>query len=272
MSGGRSSSERDPRLVVSGRMGRNNLKGNRPSVCARIFRWGLLVAFVACFLPIPVRPITSPETGSENYPCKGNLCGCRTAQQCWTSCCCTTPEERLAWAIENNVTPPVYAVLSSDRSAEPSITSNQSSHHFNNGSDSTDKSSCPHCSNIPKSITLIESETYCGSVQTKSLVNSHTHDAKENEPNTASLAMCDSKDSSTSASKSRNKPPKIRFVRVIDTLKCHGLTFALDLINQCVIPELRAVTTSIELEESLIDTIRIPYPVYLAVSIPPPRI
>ncbi|MFN7290190.1 MAG: hypothetical protein ACK5YR_07710 [Pirellula sp.] len=84
--------------------------------------------------------------------------------------------------------------------------------------------------------------------------------------------MCDSKDSSTSASKSRNKPPKIRFVRVIDTLKCHGLTFALDLINQCVIPELRAVTTSIELEESLIDTIRIPYPVYLAVSIPPPRI
>lgn len=253
-------------------MGRNNLKGNRPSVCARIFRWGLLVAFVSCFLPIPVRPVNSPATGSENYPCKGNLCGCRTSQQCWTSCCCTTPEERLAWAIENNVTPPVYAVLSSNRSDEPSSASNDSSLHFNNGSHSSDKSDCTHCSNTPKSITLIESETYCGREQTKSLVDSNTRDAKESEPETAYLAMWDSKDSSTSASKSTNKPPKIRFVRVIDTLKCHGLTFTLDLINQCVIPELHAVTTSIELEESLIDTIRTPYPVYLAVSIPPPRI
>ena len=250
-------------------MGRNNLKGIRPG--ARIFRWGLLVAFVACFLPIPVRPVNSPETGSENYPCKGNLCGCRTAQQCWTSCCCTTPEERLAWAFENNVTPPVYAVLSSNRFDELSSTSNKSSLHSNNGLDSSNKSSCPHCSNTPKRIPLIESETYCGSVQAKSLVNSNINAAKENDPETACIAISDSKGSSTSASKSRSKPPKIRFVRVIDTLKCHGLTFTLDLINQCVIPELRAVTTSVELEESLIDTIRIPYPVYLAVSIPPPR-
>ncbi|MFN7876762.1 MAG: hypothetical protein ACK5PB_15685, partial [Pirellula sp.] len=118
--GGRSSNERDPRLVVSGRMGQNNLVGVGPSRKARIFRWGLLVAFVACFLPVPSMPEVAPESDGERYPCQGSLCGCRSAYQCWTSCCCTTPEERLAWAIDNNVTPPTFAVLSSPPLQEPS--------------------------------------------------------------------------------------------------------------------------------------------------------
>ncbi|MCU0719062.1 MAG: hypothetical protein MUC83_05115 [Pirellula sp.] len=222
-----------------------------------------------------MQPNTSVETGGENYPCKGNLCGCQTAQQCWTSCCCTTPEERLAWAIKNNVTPPVYAVLSSRQSSNPSdllSNSNSANNHSNRDLDASDKSSCPHCSDTSQRIKLIESDTYCGGERSKSHECSKPQPSSKNGSDKSKLATCESSSSIKNDPISRTQPPKIRFVRVIDTLKCHGLTFTLDLISQCVIPELHAVTISVEREESLIDKIRTPYPVYLAVSIPPPRV
>lgn len=43
---------------------------------------------------------------SEPFPCQSHSCGCASAHQCWTSCCCFTPRQRLAWAIKNGVTPP----------------------------------------------------------------------------------------------------------------------------------------------------------------------
>ncbi|MCA9160728.1 MAG: hypothetical protein KDA72_20495 [Planctomycetales bacterium] len=62
--------------------------------------------------PIPIgwKP-KSTTASSEPFPCQDCHCGCLTPEQCWTSCCCYTPEERLAWAIENGVEPPSYAVL-----------------------------------------------------------------------------------------------------------------------------------------------------------------
>ena len=74
--------------------------------------WSLLVCFcVAIFpLPLPSFEIASSEL-TESYPCKGGACGCKTAEQCWTSCCCNSPSQRLAWAVKRNVTPPAYAVL-----------------------------------------------------------------------------------------------------------------------------------------------------------------
>ncbi len=44
--------------------------------------------------------------GHERYPCETHGCGCSTAHQCWTACCCHSMAERLAWAIENEVDPP----------------------------------------------------------------------------------------------------------------------------------------------------------------------
>jgi hypothetical protein len=266
-------------------MGLNNLKGIGPSTNARIFRWGLLVVFAACFLPIPSLPDLSRESDGEQYPCQGSLCGCRTAYQCWTSCCCTTPDERLAWAVENKVAPPVYAVLSSSQftpSRDTSRANKLLTHDVNDesvssrdsdvGTNPSEEASCPHCSNKTKQITLIESETYCGTLRAKSLTDSNALASTANEPEIARDATNDGKDSRTDTSKPKRKPPKVRFVRVLDALKCHGLAFTIDLINQCVIPELHAVTISVDLGETLLDAVRVPYPVYLAVSIPPPRL
>jgi hypothetical protein len=46
----------------------------------------------------------------ERFPCEGCACGCLSARDCWTNCCCHSPAERLAWARRNGVTPPAYAV------------------------------------------------------------------------------------------------------------------------------------------------------------------
>ncbi|MFM8893175.1 MAG: hypothetical protein ACKOTB_16435, partial [Planctomycetia bacterium] len=36
-------------------------------------------------------------------PCMDRPCGCATAEQCFTSCCCNTPAETLAWARSRGV-------------------------------------------------------------------------------------------------------------------------------------------------------------------------
>jgi hypothetical protein len=38
-------------------------------------------------------------------------CGCATAEQCFTNCCCHTPAETLAWARRHRVAPHVLAAL-----------------------------------------------------------------------------------------------------------------------------------------------------------------
>ena len=61
---------------------------------------------VALGLPIPA---PAAKDHSQRFPCENNPCGCRNAEDCWTHCCCTTVEERWAWARANNVEPPAYA-------------------------------------------------------------------------------------------------------------------------------------------------------------------
>ena len=45
---------------------------------------------------------------AERHPCEGHSCGCGSAHDCWTNCCCHTPEQRLAWAIREGVQPPAF--------------------------------------------------------------------------------------------------------------------------------------------------------------------
>jgi hypothetical protein len=77
-------------------------------------RWlcaGLLIVFgaTAAGIPLPIgKPILSKS--NELFPCAGSSCGCRTAHQCWHSCCCTTLAERLAWAKRHGVRPPAFAI------------------------------------------------------------------------------------------------------------------------------------------------------------------
>jgi hypothetical protein len=89
----------------------------------------LLSSFCCAVLPIPFVLVERSDTGStEAFPCQSCGCGCKTAEQCWTNCCCFSPSERLAWAKKNNVSPPDYAVLSDTASSK------------------TTKKSCIHCS------------------------------------------------------------------------------------------------------------------------------
>lgn len=46
------------------------------------------------------------SVAGERFPCENGGCGCASATECWTSCCCRTEEQRLVWAIENGVPPP----------------------------------------------------------------------------------------------------------------------------------------------------------------------
>lgn len=69
-----------------------------------------LLAFLTAYFPIPV-PVLRGTAANEAFPCQGGRCGCASARQCWTSCCCLSPRERKAWAEREGVTPPEYAVL-----------------------------------------------------------------------------------------------------------------------------------------------------------------
>lgn len=62
---------------------------------------------------------------STPFPCMNKPCGCATAEQCFTSCCCHTPAETLAWARANKVDPAVITALQrrvavAAKQAEPS--------------------------------------------------------------------------------------------------------------------------------------------------------
>ena len=88
--------------------------------------WRQAVSFAVLFcvllaaLPIPVGWKPRVRSSAVAFPCQDCHCGCSTPEQCWTNCCCFTPQERLAWAIEHAVEPPSYAVLGGDPDVAPS--------------------------------------------------------------------------------------------------------------------------------------------------------
>lgn len=49
--------------------------------------------------------------GDQPFPCQFSRCGCRTAEDCRTSCCCHSKQERVAWAVKRNIDPDRVAVL-----------------------------------------------------------------------------------------------------------------------------------------------------------------
>jgi hypothetical protein len=61
---------------------------------------------------IGIIPVSAnSDDSSKPYPCKNHPCGCRSAAQCWAgACCCFTMRQKVAWAEEHGISPPVYAV------------------------------------------------------------------------------------------------------------------------------------------------------------------
>ncbi|MGD9722965.1 MAG: hypothetical protein AB7O59_21325 [Pirellulales bacterium] len=80
-----------------------------PSPGIRRLITGLAVlAYLASVWGYPL-PGSSDVDYSTPFPCQGHHCGCQSADQCWHSCCCFTPAERLAWAEAHGVTIPAAA-------------------------------------------------------------------------------------------------------------------------------------------------------------------
>ena len=75
-----------------------------------------LVFYLLAWIGIPLPAARKVSDSSEPFPCQNHHCGCTSAEQCWTACCCMSKEARLAWAREHGVQPPasVLATLAQD--------------------------------------------------------------------------------------------------------------------------------------------------------------
>jgi hypothetical protein len=51
------------------------------------------------------------KKGDQPFPCQFSRCGCQTADDCRTNCCCHSKQERVAWAVKRNIDPDKVAVL-----------------------------------------------------------------------------------------------------------------------------------------------------------------
>lgn len=87
-------------------------------------------ALVASGLPLPLGGDHGPRSApaekrlavkdrSRPFPCQDKPCGCATAEQCFSNCCCNTPAETLAWARAHGVDPAVIAALQRRVAARP---------------------------------------------------------------------------------------------------------------------------------------------------------
>lgn len=99
----------------------------------RITTWLAIIAYalVVSGLPLPTGSSSpgqesassakrlSSKDRSKPFPCMDKPCGCATAEQCFASCCCHTPAERLAWARAHNVEAAVLAALERRVGTEP---------------------------------------------------------------------------------------------------------------------------------------------------------
>lgn len=81
---------------------------------------GVSLALLGVYLVALLGVLPSPrvvagwfgQAAGERYPCESCGCGCASATECWTHCCCHSEHERLVWAIENGVMPPPVAQFS----------------------------------------------------------------------------------------------------------------------------------------------------------------
>ncbi|MFO0858508.1 MAG: hypothetical protein U0640_14265 [Phycisphaerales bacterium] len=84
---------------------------------------GVSLVLLAVYLVASFGVIPSPQTikgwfgqvSGERYPCESCGCGCASANECWTHCCCHSEHERLVWAIENGVMPPKVVEFSNEQ-------------------------------------------------------------------------------------------------------------------------------------------------------------
>jgi len=209
----------------------------------------LSLGLVSFPIPIPVLRLSEPD--EVPYPCQGGHCGCSSAHQCWTSCCCMSLEQRLEWASSRGIEPPVYAkqMQNTNRSVQPVSRMNSKTSQSEHSKRDCSRPCCrkesqPQAEN-GKTVTATESKPSCcadGSL------------AKNNKPQSGSA------------------PSKLQLLISVKALECQGLFMEL-AIHMGFIPLDRCVT----LERAPGLTWIIPFlncvarPVSQQPPVPPPR-
>lgn len=90
----------------------------RNSLMQKAIAIGIAALYLATTLgtlPSPpqlVRWLTNATT--SRYPCESCGCGCASADECWTACCCHSQQERLIWSLREGVEPPHHLEVSDE--------------------------------------------------------------------------------------------------------------------------------------------------------------
>lgn len=82
----------------------------------RVICLSVLLGMCAFYVPIPTSRSKPHAEDSTPYPCQDHPCGCSSAEHCWTSCCCFSLAEKLAWAEKHGITPPSYVSVPAKKS------------------------------------------------------------------------------------------------------------------------------------------------------------
>ncbi len=109
------------------------------AVTVRSTTWCALLGYtvIALGLPLPFGSLPADRGGagidpaatlllaakdrSRPFPCMNKPCGCASAEQCFTNCCCHSPAERLAWARARGCEASVRAALARAATPEPRL-------------------------------------------------------------------------------------------------------------------------------------------------------
>ena len=215
-------------------------------------------------MPIPIATIDIlDKDNSQLFPCRCCPCGCKTAEQCWSSCCCFTPAERLAWAEKNGITPPSYA----QRPANDEVATHKKS----------------TASRENENVSRIKSES-CGSIKTCCDNVPDKSVAKLKKVDSGKPDCCSSKPKSTcdscsqSAKTNTSKPgvvisnAKRKIVVSIYELKCQGKSSSFNLLPWMILAthQMAAVIGNL-FGPAHHAAIKDPLPVFLKPDTPPPK-
>jgi hypothetical protein len=118
----------------------------------------VVYAAVALGFPVPVHPV---KDHSQPFPCQDHPCGCHTAEECWSHCCCFTPEERWAWAREHGVEPPAYA----ERPHKPEATTTPANGWHTPRVRALTSDGCTHCTEPAAASRCCENQSCCQAEQ-----------------------------------------------------------------------------------------------------------
>jgi len=179
-------------------------------------------------LPLPTFEIIHKDD-AQAFPCQHSTCGCKTARQCWTSCCCRSPEQRIAWAEKNGVTPPKYAVRnSSTNSSAGKSTAEKSSA----GTSSAKSDHSLAASVVSASKTKSPAKPCCvpgnsanaSTTAATTLLNATCDSSPSND------ACCSEEQTVYSKENAANRSSKTEITLSIMALKCQGKSTAFTLL------------------------------------------